>query len=247
MSKERLPRIRRFLGRKRPSEETFTMGEMGPKILQATKEGGDVKMVVTAQAGNPLFDLLPQVLNMANDSGAKAQVVLMMPEGEPDDATKKGLKRITDAQERSRPKLGIFPNEEVGFEDLEKLDLELHGDLDTDFLLAFIQDPERKDLYWMRKVGVEKGSMTHEGEEIPYVDFKEVDLGRFGAIPCPEDLLEVNVKRFSRIESLTRTHPELADIRGVVGVVRYTGEKEPSIESILTLAGMRFADMREAA
>lgn len=69
-------RLRGVISRKAPEQLKGTKQIIG-RAEELSQGAHDIKMVVTAKSGNPLFDALPNILdNMA--PGAKAEVILIM-------------------------------------------------------------------------------------------------------------------------------------------------------------------------
>ncbi len=216
------------------------------RMLEMSHGAAEFTVVVTPQAGRPMFDNLPDILE-GLPPDAKATIILAIPKDfQPDAATKEALRRIDAiAQARHRPELGMIAEDD---QDLASLNLELKGPAEFNNLVVFIEDPRNPNLYWFRKVGIERGAMKPEGmeREVPYVDLKRYDMGDFESNPCQASLLDNAIANMTTMERELAKHedPKMRAMQGVVGVARYSGANKPSLEQILTLTAVKYSRMQ---
>lgn len=80
---------------------------------------------------------------------------------------------------------------------------------------------------------------------MPYVDVERLDLGHIDTTPVPEDQLPIAMRNVSRWErELVPQDPDAKKIQAVVGVARYQGDNQLSVDEIVTLVGLRYHQMK---
>jgi hypothetical protein len=235
--------------RKSPKKEQpkLVLGkDMSEEMLRKARGATNIKMFVTPSSENPLFKALPDILESLPPNGT-AQIIYAIPK-KPiiDEESLKTMNRVQAiSDERSKQELEVVaPNSE----ELRDVDLQLRTELKLNNLSIFIQDPKNPDRYWFRKINIKKGSMPiKDGAEIiPYIDVAEIDMGKYSNQPCPLQSLEEAIKTISGYEAKMGENedPELREMQAVVGVAKYTGAKELSIDEILKLTAVKYAGMQ---
>ncbi len=138
-----------------------------------------------------------------------------------------------------------FQTPQIKGDDLNNIELVLDGPPIPDYLAVFIRDPENKDQYWLREIGVECSSIeTGElnGAESPYINLKILNLDEKTATPYPEASLSDAGARISQYEQSIKcdSDPKMKKISAVVGVAEYEGDNPPSFDNIVTLVGLKY-------
>jgi hypothetical protein len=215
-------------------------------LIDNSRGAHSIRMVVTPRVGSPLFEALPKILE-GLDPNATAQIIFAIPKDYKPDSDIQGMlekvKAITELNKRREQNV-IADNDA----DLGQLDLQLQGRPDSNNLAVFIQDPQNKEQYWYRRIGIGTGSAKVDGmeKETPYVDIILHDMGDFQRTPCSTNMLDTAVKMMKTLEA-DATKSDDAKVKetlAVVGVARYTGQKEMSVDRILQLAAIKFSKMQ---
>ena len=135
----------------------------------------------------------------------------------------------------------------VNLDDLEHIDLQLLGEPDKEYLAVFIQDPSKPEQYWLRKMGVILGADISQGIEMAlnYIQISFVSIGERGLIPCPANLVELNLPRLKTAEDAQiAADPKTREMHAVVGRADYQGPDTLSLEEVVTLVGIKYFMMR---
>lgn len=114
-------------------------------------------------------------------------------------------------------------------EDLDKLVLELHGQPIYERLQVYIRDPINPVLYWYRSINI-KNSKLENGV---------LKFERYGEGSILEKLTYTESKLQNKIQQGRRDNPET-----VVGIARYNGTNQLSLNQILGMAALKYYQIR---